>query len=342
MFPIFISFFVVNKFFIYLDYLLFPGFRKQNIKDPIFIISTPRSGTTYLYHSIAENTQSFTCFKLWEIVFAPSVTQKLILSNIIKMDQIINAPLKRGILWIDRKLIPSLKIIHPLGIDLPEEDEAVLLWDLTSLYLNFFYPNSHFFDNLFLFDRQVAEHQRKKIMKSYLKYVQRHNYAFNRNNEKTFLSKNPLMMCKLATLRIFFPDAKVIQIIRSPKETLPSTISLNNVLYGLFTSKKSNAEVNNQTKAVLIKWYQMANESLAKYPNEQVLTIDFIKLISIDKEEEALIRQFIKDPEFKLIRKLDMKKNLEHNSKNKYKKLEQNEFDQVMIELPFINKHIEV
>ena len=337
-FPIFIFFLGINKFFIYLDYLLFPNFRKQEVNDPIFIVSTPRSGTTYLYHSIAENSNTFTYFKLWEIIFAPSITQKYIFNSIIKIDRVSGATIKKSLLWLESKLIPNLKSIHHLGIDLPEEDEAILLWDLTSLYLNFFYPDTHYFDDLFLFDKNVSEKLRNKIMKSYRNYIRRHNYAFNRSGNKTFLSKNPLMMCKLETLRTFFPNANVIQIIRNPKETLPSTIGLNNTLYSLFTSKKSNEELDKRTKAFLIEWYQMAYHSLSNYQENQVLKIDFVKLVTRDIKEEDRIRQFVNDPDFKLIVKLNSKKKLEHQSKNKYQKLEQTEFDQAMIQLPFLNE----
>ena len=334
--PIFIFLLVINKFFIYLDHILFPRFKNHKIEDPVFIVSIPRSGTTYLYHSLAENPNKFTYFKLWEIIIAPSITQKYIFKTTIKIDQIMGAPIKKGILWLESKLIPNLKTIHHLGLDLPEEDEAILLWDLTSLYLNFFYPDSHFFDDLLLFDKEVSETRRNKIMMSYRNYIKRHNYVYNRDGDKTFLSKNPLMMCKLESLRTFFRDAKIIQIIRSPKETLPSTISLNNALYNLFTSKKSHEELDKRTKKFLIQWYQMANNALSQYPIEQVLNIDFIKMINRDVDLEEQIRKFVKDKDFKLIFKLNSIKKLEHQSDNKYHKLAQKEFDTVMAELPFL------
>ena len=96
--PIFISLLVINKFFIYLDRILFPRFKNHKVENPVFIVSIPRSGTTYLYHSLAENPNKFTYFKLWEIITAPSITQKYIFKTIIKIDQIMGAPIKKGIL----------------------------------------------------------------------------------------------------------------------------------------------------------------------------------------------------------------------------------------------------
>ena len=38
-------------------------------------------------------------------------------------------------------------------------------------------------------------------MSLYLKYVKRHNYVFNKDSNKRFLSKNPLFMPKLKSLK---------------------------------------------------------------------------------------------------------------------------------------------
>ena len=80
----------------------------------------------------------------------------------------------------------------------------------------------------------------------------------------------------------------------------------------------------------------MANNALSQYPIEQVLNIDFIKMINRDVDLEEQIRKFVKDKDFKLIFKLNSIKKLEHQSDNKYHKLAQKEFDTVMAELPFL------
>ena len=193
MLPLFIFLLIVNNAFLILDYVFFPHFLWQKTKKPVFIISAPRSATTYLFHSLASKEQ-FTCFKLWEIIFAPSICQKFLLIGVLKFDSIIGKPLRKTVLFFENLFIGKLKKIHLIGLNLPEEDEAVLLWSLSSFYLNFFYPDSHFFDDMALFDTKLPARQKRRIMRSYSRYIKRHNFVFNRRGDKQYLSKNPLMM----------------------------------------------------------------------------------------------------------------------------------------------------
>ena len=40
---------ILNRIFFLFDDLLFPGYRSQEVKQPVFIIGNPRSGTTFLH-----------------------------------------------------------------------------------------------------------------------------------------------------------------------------------------------------------------------------------------------------------------------------------------------------
>ena len=66
---------ITNNIALSLDWVLFQVL-KQEIKNPIFITSLPRTGTTNLFHSLSSNKSLFTAMSLWEIIFAPSITQK--------------------------------------------------------------------------------------------------------------------------------------------------------------------------------------------------------------------------------------------------------------------------
>ena len=74
--PVFILCFFINRFFLLLDHVFFPSFKRQIIRNPVFIVAAPRSGTTYLFHTLAKDQTTFTAFKLWEIILAPSIIQK--------------------------------------------------------------------------------------------------------------------------------------------------------------------------------------------------------------------------------------------------------------------------
>jgi hypothetical protein len=300
----------------------------------------PRSGTTYLYHALAGQRNRFTCFKLWEIVFAPSVLQKYFYIFLGKIDAIINNPVQKSITYLQNVLLRDINSIHSIGLQLPEEDEVVLLWDLSSTYLNFFFPDSNFFDDYFLFDQKLSSKKKSRIMRSYQRYVQRHNFVFNRKCEKTFLSKNPLMMGKLNALIEFFPDIKIININRNPKETLPSTIALNNKLYSFFTSITASNELNHRTKDLLVDLYKMGANGLNGISEHQYLKISFYRLIENDELEISKILNFSNLANIDFLQsKSHPTEQLNVKSKNKYQVLEGSELKQIMEEIPFMNEY---
>ena len=170
--PVFVILLVINRLCMLLDHLLFPGFRSQQNKNPVFIVAAPRSATTYLFHLLASQQELFTTFTLWEIIFAPSIIQKFIFSAIIKADKLIGSPIKIIILKIEKILFGNFTHIHKISLALPEEDEAILLWNMSTVYLNFFFPDTNHFDDYFLFDECVDARKQHRVMKYYYRCVQ--------------------------------------------------------------------------------------------------------------------------------------------------------------------------
>ena len=78
-FPLFGLITMWNQIGLALDWVLYPGFRKQPIQKPVFIVSLPRTGTTNLLHGMTDPGMPFTALALWESLIAPSVTHKKML-----------------------------------------------------------------------------------------------------------------------------------------------------------------------------------------------------------------------------------------------------------------------
>jgi len=338
--PVFIILFLSNRLFMLLDYVFFARFVQIKIAQPIFIISAPRSATTYLFHKLSSLKNKTTTFKLWELVFAPSIIQKYLVLMLAGVDAFLGKPLQRLIAFFEQFLLGDFRKIHPIGLNLPEEDEAILLWNFTSIYFNFFFPDTHYFDDYFLFDDRLKPSLRNKIMRYYFRCVQRHCFVFNPDNKKHFLSKNPAMMSKIRSLHDFFPDALIFNINRCPSMTIPSTIALNNNIYGFFTSRKASGELNERTKKILINWYKFAHENLNSYYSANLIVVDFDKLTAHD--EETLNN---------ICNKLDINKSvfienqqnkdteIGNKSLNKYSSLEPDELKEILYELPFLTQH---
>lgn len=337
-FPIFISLFLVNHLFLLLDVVFFPHFIFQKIEKPIFIISAPRSATTFLFHSLAQRTDKYTCVKLWEIIFAPSILQKYLILGIFKLDSFVNSPLKRSIRYIEQLIFGDFKKIHIIGLELPEEDEGFLIWNLSTLYLTYFYSDSHFFKHFYQFDTSMNAPSRARIMKRYHNYIRRHNFVFNRSGTRQFLSKNPLMMNKVASLHRIFPDAQILNINRNLAETLPSTLELNRTIYSAFTSIPTPKHVEENTLEQLINWYLMAHENLEKHYPFQHLKIDFSLLVKQDSAEIQRIADFLELKKEELEFPTRTNK-IAHKSNNTYTRLTKEEMQPILKKLPFMEKY---
>lgn len=74
--PLFALLQAINGAGLLLDYLLFPDFRRVRVREPLFVVGVPRSGTTFLHRLLAGDRERFTTTALWELIFAPSITQR--------------------------------------------------------------------------------------------------------------------------------------------------------------------------------------------------------------------------------------------------------------------------
>lgn len=332
--PIFMWVLLINRFFLLLDDFLFPAYRDQEVPNPVFIVAAPRSGTTFLYHSLAKEKEYFTCIKLWEIVFAPAICQKYFFLLLARLDRRWGSPLRRFLKGLERRRMGKLRRIHLIGLFLPEEDEALLLWYLNSNYLHYFFPDVLWLDELLYFDERLAPARRAHIMATYRRLVQRHNYVFNPQARRRYLAKNPLFMNRLGSLNRAFPSAKVLTIIRCPSRVIPSTLSLNAFLYRFFSARSIPRILRDRSIDLLLRWYEMAHEALANYYPQAHLCLDFGTLVQRDPATFAAIRNFLKlSPASLPASAIDVR---QHRSGQTYLPLNPKQLQEIMTRHPFL------
>ena len=272
-YPLFTVLFVINRMFLLLDEIFFPFYRRTSVSNAVFIIGIPRSATTFLFTEMTSHNRNFHSFKLWELLFAPSIIQKYFLLAVIGIDRLLGRPLLRLSFKIDNLLFGRLKGIHTMGFSLPEEDEVLFLYNLTSLYFWYFFPEVKSMDDYLNFDDKVPDRIKRKIMSFYYRCVQRHNYVFDRKGKRYFLSKNPTFVPKMAAVAHRFPEARFLYPLRSPFSTIPSTISLNAWIYRSFTRLPESYPLAEQTREMILKWYIMADNTLKNELRERCMTI---------------------------------------------------------------------
>ena len=339
MIPIFTFQFMLNNFFLLIDNLFFYKFKKIVIKEPLFIVSMPRTGTTMLLHLLSSFKNNFTSFKLWELLFAPSISQKLIFLAINKLDKKMNLKIKKIVIYFSDKVYKNISAIHNTGLEQPEEDELILIWSLSSGYIQYFYPDSQLFDYLLHFDNQIHKKKKKRIMKRYFKLIQRHNYVFNRNLKKKFLSKNPFMMSKIDSLHNQFQDAKILSINRCPNIIINSTINLNELIFKSISSVNFKSELKIKTKNLIIKWYLESHKKFNNNKNIDHIYLDFDKIIRKDKKEFMRLFSFLNLNDNNLLNKIT-NENLIKFKSNHHKNYQIKKYIDVN-EIPFMKKYYE-
>ena len=212
-----------------LDKILYPEFQRVVIKKPVFIIGHPRSGTTFLHRLIAEG--DFVEFKLWEIAF-PSLTSRKIIKPFI--DKILKS--KINFLKSKENVLLPAEVGHKMELDDVEEEELLFVHILNSQFLTFFSPigfSDWDFNELVFNDQQPVKVQ-ENTMKFLKTCLQRQAYYLKKTR---IVGKINFSAMRLKSLFRTFPDARVIYLVRSPLETMPSHFSLDrntfNHLWGL-------------------------------------------------------------------------------------------------------------
>ncbi len=269
--PIYICLNLINLFFLLLDELLFFSYRKCEIVEPVFVLGIPRSGTTLTLNTLAANTEAFTSVKLWEIIFAPSITQKKIFLLISRLDRVAGGKLKSFVLWCDNKLFGDLKGIHPMSLLASEEDEYILSSYFLSTSLILLFPNSEMVNSLIHFDEELNENKRISIMCLYKKLIQRHMYVFGGQSQR-FLSKNPCFTARTKTLEKIFPDAVFIHNLRSPNYTVASMNNLAHHPSSVYANVAMNkTEITKMVKDIVFRWYQYECSVLCKSKTKHIV-----------------------------------------------------------------------
>jgi hypothetical protein len=69
---------MLNIFFRLMDEIFYSSYRKINIKEPVFIISNPRSGTTLLHRLMCHDDERFVHIRLYHTIISAITFFKLI------------------------------------------------------------------------------------------------------------------------------------------------------------------------------------------------------------------------------------------------------------------------
>ncbi|MGI9436073.1 MAG: sulfotransferase, partial [Geminicoccaceae bacterium] len=236
-----------------LDNVLFQGWRKQPVTNPIFIVATPRSGTTFLQRLLCLDEKRFKSLCLYEMVFSAVIWQRAI-HGIAGLDRAIGGPGRRIVNVLGRVFFGSWDDRHMMRFDLPEEDEGIYIYTLASesVYLLFPYfselPPIGFADSL-------PSSEADSIVGFFDQSVRRLLFANGRG--RTVLTKSTCSLGRIQTLRRAYPDARFIHLVRHPADAIPSHVK---IFFPVWQQHSPEIEkISPETRAyaeLAAKWYR--------------------------------------------------------------------------------------
>lgn len=202
---------VFNRSALLLDEVFFRRYRSIEIRNPIFIIGHPRSGTTFL-HKLLTATGEAAVFKTWHIFF-PALTARLVMK-----------PLIRRLVQRGKDVITPESTGHRIALDEVEEEEMLFLHinDTQFTILGILGFDEREYPELIYHDAQP--HARRIRSMRFL------NGCFQRHclytGHSQIIAQMHFSTMRLKTIKEYYPDAKIVFVMRNPHQVVPSFFSL--------------------------------------------------------------------------------------------------------------------
>ena len=260
-----------------IDEILFRGYRDVEVREPVFVLGVPRSGTTFMHRLLAHH-DDFTTFTTWECFLAPSVTERFLWLGLGAIDRRIGRPLGRLLGWLERRVFGWLDDVHPMSFEAPEEDYFALLPVLSCFILIVPFPEADWLWRLGRFDRDASPKERARLLRWYRRCLQKHLYV--RGQDKVLLSKNASFAGMAGSLVEEFPDCRLILCERDALAVIHSQFNSLQGGMRLFAVSESNLAFKNNLLDCLKFYYENLDAVRLRHPQSQVYRVPLWSLSS--------------------------------------------------------------
>lgn len=267
----------INFVFRLIDEIIFPNYKNLQVKQPVYIISNPRSGTTFLHRLMCLDDEKFVYTLLYHTI-VPSITFFRIVDFFGAIDRKIGRPLRRFFDWIDDVMFGGWDDIHPTGFNKSEEDEGLYFMAGISPSVSLISPYLYHFRELYILDKW-DEKNREKIKKFYKATLQRWMYALG--SDKTFLCKTVMSTGRLHMLMELFPDVKIIYLVRNPYNACPSFISMFASTWSTISPDiPEDSPEYREWSNLAVTYYKYFNEQKKHFKPENWITVKYDDMVA--------------------------------------------------------------
>src|SRR5205814_120431 len=222
-----------NRLFLTRDRQRYPGIAQQEIRQPLFVVGLPRSGTTLLHILLAADP-AHRAPLTWEVM-SPSPP-----SSKDRQERIRQATRNLAVL---RWLAPTFESVHATGAELPQECVSLMSPTFMSDQFDTMYHVPSYRGWYFNQDlRPAYEFHRRSLQQ----------LQFRQSAERWIL-KAPAHMFAAPALLSIYPDARFVQIHRDPIEAVASVSSLVTILRRVFSDAVDPVQIG---RDALTYWAQ--------------------------------------------------------------------------------------
>ena len=261
-FPLFLIVQGIHGLCLLFDHLLFPSFSAIEIKDPVFVLGIPRSGTTFLHGASPKTASDSLLFRL-ESDSCPldHPTESSPLRNPRgPRDQQPNPPFRRSSAQCQRgRFQTSMRSGSAQPRRLP-----LLLPVGGCFILIMAFPFAQELQDLAALDR-MPQSTREPLIHLYRSILQRHLYC---HPNKTLLSKNAAFATWGSAFSTTIPSAKFLLCIREPVSALSSQVSSLTPARSAFGTDPSGRF----TSELFVQFYEHFYESLADFSDQSSMS----------------------------------------------------------------------
>ena len=208
-----------------------PGMLTKSVEAPVFITGMPRSGTTFLHRLILQDPNTI----------APRLFQ-LVHPSVPKFGSIETAVRKACLrlqLLLFRTIARELHVLHPIGVDDPEECTDITAQVFRSGRFESMYHVPSYNEWL----HRVGFLDAYRFHRRFLQHLQW------QEPPKRWILKSPDHVFALDDIRRIYPDAHFVLVHRDPVRVLASVAKLTEVLRRPFTHRIDRMEIGRSVSA---------------------------------------------------------------------------------------------